>query len=154
MRAPSSWVRRERLWKRFKVSLINAVNNQGKAAFMKFERMKAEVLIDFATRLLKSTRQPVVLILDNLAAHKTSQVQQCVAEQEGHIEIHYLPPYSPELNPTEGLNSVAKRRLGHLPPPANASHYPRQVKSVMDKTVSDTEVIRAIFLQPECSYAA
>ncbi|NJK91837.1 MAG: IS630 family transposase [Blastochloris sp.] len=143
-----------RAHKRFKVSLINAVNNQGKAAFMRFERMKAEVLIDFASRLLKATRQPVVLILDNLAAHKTSQVQEWVKDQAGRIEIHYLPPYSPELNPTEGLNSVAKRRLAHLPPPANASHYARQVKSVMNKTVADPAIIRGLFHQPECRYAA
>jgi transposase len=143
-----------RAHKRFKVSLINAVNNQGKAAFMRFERMKAEVLIDFASRLLKTTRGPVVLILDNLAAHKTSQVEQWVEDQAGRIEIHYLPPYSPELNPTEGLNSVAKRRLAHLPPPTNAAHYARQVKGVMKKTVADQEIIRGLFRQPECRYAA
>ena len=44
---------------------------------------------------------------DNLQAHKSPIVKEVLAEHP-RLSLHYLPPYSPDLNPQEGIWSLAK----------------------------------------------
>jgi transposase len=48
-------------------------------------------------------------VLDNLSAHKTRKVQEAFAALG--IEVYYLPPYSPDLNPIEKCWSKLKTFL-------------------------------------------
>ncbi|MCB1660242.1 MAG: transposase [Pseudomonadales bacterium] len=41
------------------------------------------------------------IILDNSGYHRCQLVKDAAAEK--NIELHYLPPYSPNLNPIERL---------------------------------------------------
>jgi transposase len=54
--------------------------------------------------LAKETRRGDLVILDNLAAHKTAAVRAAFVRRR--IAVLYLPPYSPDLNPIE--NAFAK----------------------------------------------
>ena len=56
-----------------------------------------------------------VVVLDNLAAHKTDGVRQAIAAVGA--SILYLPPYSPDFNPIEQLFAKLKALL-RKPPPA------------------------------------
>jgi transposase len=40
-----------------------------------------------------------MVVMDNLASHKVAGVREAI-EQRG-ATLHYLPPYSPDLNPIE-----------------------------------------------------
>jgi transposase len=44
------------------------------------------------------------LVLDNFATHKAKMVREKASEL--NIELIYLPPYSPDLNPIEYLRKV------------------------------------------------
>jgi transposase len=57
--------------------------------------------------LAEETRPGDLLILDNLSSHKTAGVR--AALQRCRIEVLYLPPYSPDLNPIEKAFSKLKR---------------------------------------------
>jgi transposase len=96
--------------KRESVNMISAITNQGKVRFKLFEGgMNAAILIDFLKRLVKDAKQrKVILILDNLRVHHAKKVKDWLAGKEEQIEIFYLPPYSPELNPDEYLNCDLK----------------------------------------------
>jgi transposase len=48
---------------------------------------------------LRRTQPDAVLVLDNLAAHKTPKVRKLL-DRSG-FACHYLPAYSPDLNPIE-----------------------------------------------------
>ena len=50
-----------------------------------------------------------ILIMDNARFHHGGDLQQ-IAKQY-NIELKYLPPYSPELNPIEPLWSVIKQKV-------------------------------------------
>jgi transposase len=54
--------------------------------------------------LAKEARRGDLVILDNLAAHKSAGVRAAFARRR--INVLYLPPYSPDLNPIE--NAFAK----------------------------------------------
>ena len=52
----------------------------------------------------------IFLIVDSHLAHKSEKVKTWVEEYKDRIALHFLPPYSPELNPTElTWNTMEKR---------------------------------------------
>ena len=54
--------------------------------------------------LLESVGRPLTVILDNASIHKAKAIQPLLAllKQKG-LTLHFLPPYSPELNRVEKL---------------------------------------------------
>lgn len=49
-----------------------------------------------------------MLIWDNLNVHKAADLQK-FAESRDWLNIYYLPPYAPDLNPVEGIWSLLRR---------------------------------------------
>ncbi len=76
-------------------------DSQNSLTFMNFIRT-------FFSRLSK--RKRYVLILDNAGFHKTYCVKNLLNEYP-NIQVEYLPPYSPELNPIETCWKVTKGRV-------------------------------------------
>ena len=57
--------------------------------------------------LAKEARPGDLVILDNLSSHKTPAAVAALRRHE--IDVLYLPPYSPDLNPIENAFSKLKR---------------------------------------------
>ena len=51
------------------------------------------------------------MILDNASYHKSKAVREYVESTRGNIELEFLPPYTPQLNPVETVWRDLKRRL-------------------------------------------
>ena len=68
-------------------------------------RKTSALFIELLKRLLLSTPDavPIRLILDNYSIHKSRQVKDFLSANSGRIELHFLPPYSPEENRIEHL---------------------------------------------------
>ena len=97
--------------KKSDVSMISAINNQGKVRFMIYrDAMNSELLIKFMTRLTKDAGRKVFLILDNLRVHHSKKVTKWLGKHKEQIAAFYLPSYSPELNPDEYLNGNLKTK--------------------------------------------
>ncbi len=62
--------------------------------------------------LLPTLKEGDCVILDNLSAHKGSEIRELV-ESVG-AELWFLPPYSPDLNPIEKMWSKVKAILRKL----------------------------------------
>ena len=58
---------------------------------------------------LRRSKPDAVLVMDNLAAHKTAQVR-ALLDRSG-FAYRYLPPYSPDLNPIEPAWAKVKAAL-------------------------------------------
>ena len=98
--------------KRVSTNMISSITNQGKVRFMIYSKnMNAQVLIKFLKRLIKVSDRKVFLILDNLKVHHANLVREWLAGKEKELEIFFLPPYSPELNPDEYLNNDIKQGI-------------------------------------------
>jgi len=50
-----------------------------------------------------------IVLMDNLPAHKVAAVESAITAQ--HAQVHFLPPYSPDLNPIERCWSKIKAAL-------------------------------------------
>lgn len=93
------------------VTLIGALSREGiVGSFCFLGSTDTEAMRVFVRRVLLPTLTPGdVVIWDNLAVHKTRAV---LAEFErAEIEVLFLPPYSPDLNPIELCWSKLKTYL-------------------------------------------
>ena len=77
-----------------------------------------------------------------------------VAEARSEIEVFYLPPYSPELNPDEGVNADLKQAVPRKAPVRNKQQLKRATISHMRSLAKRPRRIRAIFQHQQFRYAA
>jgi len=62
----------------------------------------------------KYTPRKLFLIIDNGACHWLDDPgKKWLAENSHRIELHRLPPYSPEFNPTEGVWKATRKLTTH-----------------------------------------
>jgi len=52
----------------------------------------------------------VFLIVDGHPIHRSVKVRQYVASTQGRLQLFFLPPYSPELNPDEQVWAEVKAK--------------------------------------------
>ena len=64
-------------------------------------------------RLSRKPRREVVVISDNARYHHAELHASWREEMAGHFRLHFLPPYSPDLNPIERVWKLIRRRCLH-----------------------------------------
>jgi transposase len=95
--------------KRFGCNVISALTNKGHLLFMVIKgKFNSQVFLDFLKRLIKNKEQMIFIITDGHPAHKSKKVKDWCKANSDKIELYFLPPYSPELNPDEYLNNDLK----------------------------------------------
>jgi transposase len=135
--------------------MLSAVSNSGKLRFMLYkDNMDADKLIDFMGRLVKDSPKKVFLILDNLRVHYAKKVRAWLDEHKRDIEVFYLPPYAPEYNPDEYLNSDVKRGVGKQPSPRSEQELEHNLCVHMLTLLLRPEKVRAFFGAESKRYAA
>lgn len=68
-------------------------------------RKNSDLFID-ALRVLSNAyrrAKTIHLVLDNYIIHKSAKTKRVIERLGGRIQLHFLPPYSPEHNPIERL---------------------------------------------------
>lgn len=140
---------------RFSASMISAVTNRGKLRFMIYRRgLKIATFIKFLRRLIRCTDHKIFLIVDNLQVHRARKVRTWVAKRKKHIELFFLPPYCPELNPDEYLNNTVKSQLRKRPAPRSQDELQASLRSRMKSNQRRPQLIRKLFEHPNVKYAA
>ena len=141
--------------RRANVGVISAVTNKGEMRWMILDgAIRAPLLIDFLVRLVRDAGCKVFLILDNLRVHRAYLVQAWLAEHRAQIEVFYLPSYSPELNPDEGLNADLKQAVPRRSPARSRQELKRNVIGHMRRLTKLPKRIRSYFRHPTFRYAA
>lgn len=64
-------------------------------------------LVAFVDGVHRVPGAPVILVWDNLAAHRSRWMRAAIGAREW-LEVEYLPAYAPELNPVEDVWSHLK----------------------------------------------
>ncbi len=140
--------------KRNKINMISSITNRGKVRFMLYrETMKAKVLIKFLSRLVKDSQRKVFLILDNLRVHHSKIVREWLKKNKERIEVFFLPPYSPEINPDEYLNGDLKQRIRSGIPAKTEGDLSKKTRSFMKTLQCRAKHVMNYFKHPMISYA-
>ena len=141
--------------RRARLGLISALTNKGELRWMLLDgAVKAPALIRFMHHLVRDAGRKVFLILDNLPVHRARAVQDWLAGRRTEIEVFHLPPYSPELNPDEGLNADLKQAATCKPPARSKDELKRNLVNHMRSLSKRPSRIRSYFGHPTFRYAA
>jgi transposase len=80
------------------------------------ESIRSRQVLSFLQQLRRQVRGPLIVIWDNLQAHRSKLVKKW-AERRGNVFLERLPGYAPDLNAVESLWSHAKcHRLANYCP--------------------------------------
>jgi transposase len=138
-----------------RASQLAAISNRGEVRFMTYtQTMNAALFLVFLVRLLRGTTGKVFLIVDRLRAHQTPEVQAWVAAHAEQLELFYLPPYAPELNPEEYLNNDLKERVHAAGLPEDEVEERWRIQEFMRHLLHLPEHVRSYFRHPSVQYAA
>lgn len=141
--------------KKMKINMLSAISNRGKLRFMLYkDNMNADKLIDFMRRLVYDSIKKVFLILDNLRVHHAKKVTAWLEKHKEEIEVFYLPPYAPEYNPDELLNSDIKRGIGKRSSPRSEKELEHNVRSHLKGVQLRPDKIKGFFGSKTTAYAA
>ena len=140
---------------RYRLNMLSAVNRRGKMRFMIEKRkLTAEVFCRFLDRLMAGVSYSIILILDGHPIHKSVTVAEKVRSYKGRLRLELLPPYSPELNPSEEVwREVKTHRVGRAGV-FSLESMKMEVKSAMHHLAHRPDKIRAFFRSKTTFYAA
>jgi len=96
--------------KQYRLHFIGAIALDNMNVIAKeYETINGESMIEFLSHLeASSSASKIHVICDNGRSNKNKAIQAYL--QTSKIEIHYLPPYSPNLNPIERLWKIMREK--------------------------------------------
>lgn len=142
--------------KKLHLHMISAVSNQGAVKFRVYDNaINVERFKDFLQKMLYDAKgRKIILILDNLRVHHAKDLQEWLLENKNHIELRFLPAYSPEMNPDEYLNRHMKSKLANKPGTSSSKVLENHVSSYMDELEKNEDLVRSFFHDKKVRYAA
>ena len=140
---------------RFAINLISAISRRGELRFMGVSgRVNAEVFIQFLKRLLHNMSRPVYLIVDGHPTHKSAKVKRFLESVPDKLQLFFLPPYSPELNPDELVwNDLKNNGIGRQII-TGPDQMKREVLGHLRFLQKSPDLLKSFFREPSVSYAA
>lgn len=122
--------------KRFRANMIAAISNTGTLRFRVFEeKFTGPLFLDFLQRLVRDAKgRKQRLVLDGHPARRARVVKDWVTANPELIELHFLPGYSPELNPAECFNQDVKTNALGKRRPVNVTKLKADVRSFLRST--------------------
>lgn len=140
---------------RFRCNMIAAISNQG---FMKWmvipENFTSKEFIEFLRRLIYRAQGKIFLIVDNLRVHHSKQVSQWLSTRKDNIELFFLPPYAPQLNPQELVNQDVKSHAGNFRVMKTKNDLLTNLRVYLTKIQLNPSKITNFFQKKEVLYAA
>ena len=95
--------------------------------------------------LAPSLRRGQIVVVDNLGAHKGARVRKLIEERG--CQILYLPPYSPDFNPIEGISMKIAARI--------VAELAAEILALKDHIeLIDKEIEQRFFNRPEAEILA
>lgn len=136
------------------LNVISAVNARGEFwAATYTSKLNAELFIVFLKSFMQCQTGKVFLVVDGHPAHKAKSVRGYVQSLKGRLELHFLPPYAPDLNPDEFVWSYMKTNgVSKKPLKQNESLQNRIEKDLAD-IQKNRKLVRSFFCAESVVYA-
>jgi transposase len=140
---------------RFGFNMISAVSPKGQLRFMIVDgRIAAKQFCEFLRRLTFKAQRPIFLILDGHPVHRSVKVKHLVESIKDKLELYFLPPYSPELNPDEHVwNDLKNNGIGRMSI-TGPDDMKRRTVGHLKSLQRNPVLVRSFFQAPTTKYAA
>jgi len=95
---------------------------------------------------------PHFLVVDNHNSHKSKLVMDYVKSTNGKLELFYIPPYAPQLNPDEQVWKNVKRQSAKKCP-SDILEMRGFLRNAFEDLRKTSEVVMGFFRHPDCGFA-
>ena len=125
--------------RRDKISVISGISvspqrqRLGLYYLLFFDNIGQEEVCRFVRQMLRHLRGPVIVLLDNSSTHAGPPLAQLL-RRHPRLHLEHFPAYAPELNPDEGVWSLAKRDL--------ANGCPLHADQLMESVIASINEVR------------
>ena len=92
----------------------------------------------------RSRNKRMVVVLDNARYHHAKLLKPLLEKHRAHLELLFLPPYSPQLAPVERVWKLARRLATHNRYFANLDELQTAVESCFDAWRKPNPVLRRL----------
>ncbi len=132
---------------RQRLNVISAVTASGAFWAATYTgKLNAESFVVFLKNFMKGRRPKVLLVVEGHPAHQANLVKDYIAGMAGRLELHFLPPDAPDLNPDEFVwNHMKNNGVSQKPLKKNESWRDRVEKDLA--AIHDNTVLVASFFQ-------
>jgi len=141
--------------KRFTIHMISAISNRGHLQYMLMGAgLNSEVFIKFLAQMIKYSKKKVFFITGNHPSHKTKKLNEWLEDHKDSIEVFFIPPYSPELNPQEYVDQDLKTNIVGKKRAINKEQLKQNISDFMNKRKKNRPQVKKYFHHRHAQYAA
>jgi transposase len=135
------------------VKMISAISLTGQVRFhVQTGSMDRWTFIAFCKQLISDFDKKIFLIVDGSSIHSAGAVADFVARNTDRIELFFLPPYSPELNPDEWVNKNVKHDRVARAVIQSEDDLWNLMLGALRRLQKTPNIVRAFFRDPALSY--
>lgn len=128
------------------INVISAVNARGHFWAATYDgKLNAESFVLFLGNFMKGRNGKVFLVVDGHPSHKANRVKGYLKGWEGRLELHFLPPYAPDLNPDEFVWAHMKSNGVSKKPLRKNESLRKRVEEDLRQIKADRKLVRAFF---------
>jgi transposase len=136
------------------INVISAVTARGEFWAATYTgKLNAEAFVAFLQNFMKGRRAKAFLVVDGHPAHKANIVMQYVQSVKGRLELHFLPPYAPDLNPDEFVWSHMKTNGVSKKPLKKNESMRKRVEEDIANIQANPQLVRSFFSAASVAYA-
>lgn len=139
--------------RRQSINAISAVNEKGAFWYEVFDgTLNASTFIRLLKNFMARRRRPVLLILDGHPAHRAKKVHEYLQSLKGRLEMHFLPGYSPDLNPDEHVWAYLKGNGIRKTPLRMGEKLVDRVSQELATIATNRALVKSFFLVASVAY--
>jgi len=140
---------------RKRVNYIASISKNGTVRFMLYTgRFDGPLYLCFLKRFISRRERKAFFIVDRHSVHTRRSAQAWLSAHKEAIEVFYLPPCSPQLNPVEYLNNDVKQQVHDKPPTMSMQPLKRQTVDALARLQQLPSIVNHYFKHPAIACAA
>ena len=136
------------------LNVISAVNARGEFWAATYTgKLDAEAFMAFLRNFMQGRAGKTLLVVDGRPAHKAKVVAAYVKSLKGRLELHFLPPYAPDLNPDEFVWSHMKNNGVSKKPLKQNESLQKRIEQDLNALKGNRKLVRSFFCADSVVYA-
>lgn len=140
---------------RQKINAISAVSAKGGFWSKTYTgSFNAGRFVEFLSDFRRGGRGKVFLVVDGHPSHRAKLVSRYIEKCQGALELHFLPPYAPDLNPDEFVWQHAKTNGVSKRPLKRNESLKERVEDDLQYIKANPKLVRSFFKAPSVAYAS
>jgi len=137
------------------INVISAVNASGAFWAATYTgKLNTESFLAFLQNFVASQERKIMLVVDGHPAHKANAIKNYIATLGGKLELHFLPPYAPDLNPDEFVWNYMKNQGVSKKPLKKNESLLKRVEEDLRAIHQNKAVVASFFLAESVVYAS